>query len=105
MGSYSQSFPGFLQFHEICDVQRPGSESWPEDMPLEENPLIKAIFDPSEEEFSLGFQEDQVDTELSSENVYHVLDADSSQISVIEEAKRGCDLVVEDHQELVNLRP
>lgn len=88
-------FLGFFSFTKFVMYKDLDPESWPEDMPLEENPLIKAIFDPSEEEFSLGFQEDQVDTELSSENVYHVLDADSSQISVIEEAKRGCDLVVE----------
>ncbi|BDZ67208.1 hypothetical protein GCM10025860_06560 [Methanobacterium ferruginis] len=58
-------------------------------------PLIKAIFDPAEEELAQGFQEDQVDLKLSSEDVYHVLDADSSQIAVIEDVKGGRDLVVE----------
>ncbi len=88
-------FLGFFSFTKFVMYKDLDPESWPEDMPLEENPLIKSIFDPSEEEFGVGFQEDQVDAKLSSENVYHVLDADSSQISVIEEAKRGRDLVVE----------
>jgi len=88
-------FLGFFSFTKFVMYKDLDPESWPEDMPLEENPLIKAIFDPSEEELGVGFQENQVDVELSSDNVYHVLDADSSQISVIEDVKNGRDLVVE----------
>lgn len=88
-------FLGFFSFAKFVMYKDLDPESWPEDMPLEENPLIKAIFDPGEEEPELGFQESKVDEELSSEDVYHVLDADSSQIAVIEDVKRGRDLVVE----------
>ncbi|BDZ70059.1 hypothetical protein GCM10025861_05760 [Methanobacterium petrolearium] len=89
-----KTFLGFFSFTKFVMYKDLDPESWPEDMPLEENPLIKAIFDPSEE-VDLGFQEDQVDVKLSSKDVYHVLDADSSQISVIEDVKHGRDLVVE----------
>ena len=88
-------FLGFFSFTKFVMYKDLDPVSWPEDMPLEENPLIKVIFDPSEEELGAGFREDQVDVKLSSEKVYHVLDADSSQISVIEDVKNGRDLVVE----------
>lgn len=86
---------GFFSFTKFVMYKDLDPDSWPEDMPLEENPLIKAIFDPTEEELGPGFQENQVDVKLSSENVYHVMDADSSQIAVIEDVKHGRDLVVE----------
>lgn len=88
-------FLGFFSFTKFVMYKDLEPSSWPEDMPLEENPLIKAIFDPEEEEMEPGFQENQVDSKLSSQNVYHVMDADSSQIAVIEDVKRGRDLVVE----------
>ncbi|NYB52664.1 MAG: DUF3320 domain-containing protein [Methanobacteriaceae archaeon] len=88
-------FLGFFSFTKFVMYKDLDPESWPEDMPLEENPLIKAIFDPVEEDLEAGFKEEHVDEELSSEDVYHVLDADSSQIAVIEDVKNGRDLVVE----------
>lgn len=42
-----------------------------------------------------GFKPEEVDVKLSSQNVYHVMDADSSQIAVIEDIKKGKNLVVE----------
>ncbi|WP_321422966.1 DUF3320 domain-containing protein [uncultured Methanobacterium sp.] len=90
-----KAYLGFFSFTKFVMYKDLDPESWPEDMPLEENPLIKAIFDPAEEELSQGFQEDEVDVKLSSEDVYHVMDADSSQIAVIEDVKHGRDLVVE----------
>ena len=42
-----------------------------------------------------GFNAAEVDKKLSSEDVYHVMDADSSQIAAIEEIKKGRNLVVE----------
>ncbi len=90
-----KTFLGFFSFTKFVMYKDLDPESWPEDMPLEENPLIQAIFDPVEEELGVGFQESQVDVKLSSKDVYHVLDADSSQIAVIEDVKGGRDLVVE----------
>ena len=42
-----------------------------------------------------GFEPAEVDLKLPSQNLYHVMDADSSQIAVIEEIKSGKNLVVE----------
>ncbi len=42
-----------------------------------------------------GFKPEEADLKLSSQNVYHVMDADSSQIAVIEDIKKGKNLVVE----------
>lgn len=42
-----------------------------------------------------GFKPEEVDLKLSSQSVYHVMDADSSQIAVIEDIKKGKNLVVE----------
>ena len=42
-----------------------------------------------------GFRPEDVDLKLSSQSVYHVMDADSSQIAVIEDIKKGKNLVVE----------
>ena len=41
------------------------------------------------------FHEEDVDKKLRSNDVYHVVDADSSQIAVIEESKSGKNMVVE----------
>ena len=42
-----------------------------------------------------GFEPAEIDLKLPSQNLYHVMDADSSQIAVIEEIKNGKNLVVE----------
>ncbi len=42
-----------------------------------------------------GFNAAEIDNILSSKDVYHVMDADSSQIAVIEDIKKGKNLVVE----------
>ena len=41
------------------------------------------------------FEPAEIDLKLPSQNLYHVMDADSSQIAVIEEIKKGKNLVVE----------
>lgn len=87
---------GFFSFTKFVMYKDLDPESWPIDMPLAKNPLIKAIFDPSEEEdMGYGFREEDVDLKLTSQDVYHVMDADSSQIAVIEDVKNGRDMVVE----------
>lgn len=88
-------FLGFFSFTKFVMYKDLEPESWPPDLPLEKNPLIKAIFDPAEEETYQGFIEEEVDLKIPSHQVYHVLDADSSQISVMEDVKNKIDLVVE----------
>ena len=86
---------GFFSFTKFVMYKDLDPESWPIDMPLAKNPLMKSIFDPSEEDVGYGFREEDVDLKLTSQDVYHVMDADSSQIAVIEDVKSGRDMVVE----------
>ena len=70
--------------------------TWPEDMSPAEHPLIQKIFNPQDPECEVsGFLEEEVDLKLSAKDTYHIMDADSSQIAVIEDVKAGKDLVVE----------
>lgn len=70
--------------------------TWPEEMSPAEHPLIQKIFDPKDPEPGVsGFLEEEVDLKLPVKDAYHIMDADSSQIAVIEDAKAGKDLVVE----------
>ena len=70
--------------------------TWPEDMSPAEHPLIRKVFNPEDPECEVsGFLEEEVDLKLSAKDTYHIMDADSSQIAVIEDVKAGKDLVVE----------
>ncbi|MDE0086432.1 MAG: DUF4011 domain-containing protein, partial [Candidatus Poribacteria bacterium] len=60
------------------------------------HPLLELVLSGKENEVPMeDFKVEDVDLELPSKNVYHVMDADSSQIAVIEEVKTGKNLVVE----------
>lgn len=70
--------------------------TWPEDMSPAEHPLIQKVFNPQEPECEVqGFREEEVDLKLTAKDTYHIMDADSSQIAVIEDVKAGKGLVVE----------
>ncbi len=70
--------------------------TWPEGMSPAEHLLIQKIFNPPDPEFEVsGFLEKDVDMKLSAKDTYHIMDADSSQIAVIEDVKGGKNLVVE----------
>src|ERR1035437_1781475 len=61
--------------------------TWPEGMSPAEHPLIQKIFNPPDPECEIsGFL---------AKDAYHIMDADSSQIAVIEDVKAGINLVVE----------
>ena len=68
----------------------------PEIWNIDSHPLLGLVLgempNTSEEN---GFKPEEVDVKLSSQSVYHVMDADSSQIAVIEDIKKGKNLVVE----------
>jgi len=71
-------------------------DSWPEETSPTHHPLIRSILVPTKRKpVDRGFSESDVDRKLDPEKVYHVMDADSSQIAVIEDAKAGRNLVVE----------
>ena len=63
---------------------------------VDNHPLIRLILgEGSTVTEADGFKPEDVDVKLSSQCVYHVMDADSSQIAVIEDIKKGKNLVVE----------
>ncbi|AKJ38056.1 DUF3320 domain-containing protein [Methanosarcina barkeri] len=70
--------------------------TWPEDMSPADHPLIQEVFNPEDPESEVsGFLEEEVDLKLPAKDTYQIMDADSSQIAVIEDVKAGKNLVVE----------
>ncbi|AXV37617.1 MAG: hypothetical protein CIT01_05110 [Methanobacterium sp. BRmetb2] len=86
---------GFFSFTKFVMFKDLQTESWPEDISLEKSPIIKAIFDPDADLNDEEFHENEVDLKLSPRDVFHVVDADSSQIAVIEDVKLEKNMVVE----------
>jgi superfamily I DNA and/or RNA helicase len=84
------SFTKFVMYKDLDPAV------WPAERTPADHPLIKAILAPSPDtQYDAGFSEDEVDAKLTTRDVYHVMDADPSQIAVIEDARRGLNMVVE----------
>jgi very-short-patch-repair endonuclease len=85
------SFSKYLMYRDL------GSEIWPQDQQIENNPLIRGLL------LQNGFHEDtplfadgeQIDEKLQPLDLVHVLDADSSQTRAIEEVRRGRNLIIQ----------
>ena len=82
------SFTKFVMYKDL------DPESWG-GLSFTENTIIRSLFDHTEDLERPEFNEEDVDKKLRSDDVYHVVDADSSQIAVIEESKSGKNMVVE----------
>ncbi len=68
----------------------------PENWDIETHPLLGTILGQTTgDSHANGFKPEEVDFRLKSQEIYHVMDADSSQIAVIEDIKSGKNLVVE----------
>jgi len=91
----NENILSFFSFTKFVMFQDLNPKSWPESYSFNKNPIIKDLFDKGNESYDAGFSEDDVDKKLKSEDVFNVLDADSSQIAVIEDGKSGRNLVVE----------
>ncbi|MDV0444911.1 hypothetical protein MmiAt1_04580 [Methanimicrococcus sp. At1] len=85
----------FYNFKKFVMYKDLDPKIWPEGHGPETHPLINQVFNPSAENYDGGFAENEVDLKLSTDSVYHIVNADSSQISVIEDVKNGKNLVVE----------
>ncbi|XGI84692.1 DUF3320 domain-containing protein (plasmid) [Halorutilales archaeon Cl-col2-1] len=87
---------GFFDFTKFLMYQDLDPDNWPSNQKPSNHPLLKGILD-NEETLSNPerFNEEKIDEKLSPVDVHNVKDADPSQISVIEDVKRGRDLVVE----------
>ncbi|NLK49277.1 MAG: DUF4011 domain-containing protein, partial [Candidatus Cloacimonetes bacterium] len=69
--------------------------SWAKGSGPQDNELIKATLDSSSENQSAALELKDYNHELDTREIYHILDADPSQIAVIEAVKGGMNLVVE----------
>ncbi len=86
------SFFSFAKFVMYKDLD---ADSW-SDIHLSENKLLEGLFEKNEEILTANdFNEDDIDKKLETKKLFHILDADPSQICVIENAKAGKNLVVE----------
>ena len=82
------SFTKFVMYKDL------DPESWG-GLSITDNNIIQSLFNHAEDLDVAEFHEEDVDKKLRAKDVYHVVDADSSQIAVIEESKSGKNMVVE----------
>lgn len=95
-GVLSDIYLDFFSFAKFIMYRDLDPNSWSDDISPANNKLIRAILDPSSADTPIsGFDETEIDEKLSSKDMYHVMDADPSQIAVIEDIKAGRNLVVE----------
>jgi superfamily I DNA and/or RNA helicase len=84
------SFSKFIMYKDLDPT------AWPEGRTPADHHLIRAILDPEPESSETAhFSEEEIDEKLRFWDLYHVMDADPSQIAAIEDVKSGCNLVVE----------
>ncbi len=87
---------GFFSFTKFVMYKDLDPAGWPEDDGPSSHPLIRALFSPGhDQQPGEFFPEEEVDERLSWSSIYHVMDADPSQIAAIEDIKAGLNLVVE----------
>ena len=85
---------GFFSFTKFVMYNDLNPEAWADNVDLTKNELIQAIFNPAKNDHE-AFREEDIDSRLEYQNMYQVLDADSSQIAAIQDVKAGRNLVVE----------
>jgi len=93
---FSDIYLDFFSFTKFVMYKDLDIAAWPGEMNPVNHPLISAIFNPDTNSPVIpGFNEEDVDKKLQADFIYHILDADSSQIAVIEDIKAGKNLVVQ----------
>ncbi|WP_372370610.1 DUF3320 domain-containing protein [Candidatus Uabimicrobium sp. HlEnr_7] len=80
------SFTKFVMYNDLAP------EAWPEDMTPAKHHLIQSIFYSKE---SNAPKNEETEFNGPMKDLYHVMDTDASQMAIIEDAKRGKNLVVE----------
>ena len=84
------SFTKFVMFKDLDPA------TWPADQKPQTHPLLKTLFEPvGVPSTDDGFDEREIDVKLTARDLWHVRDADPSQIAVIEDVKAGRNLVVQ----------
>ena len=94
-----EAYLDFFSFAKFVMYKDLDPAAWPEGHSPAQHTLIQALLAPGSESHAgngkQGFAENEVDTRLKVRDMHHVLDADPSQIAVIEDVKAGHSLVVE----------
>lgn len=86
---------GFFSFAKLLMLRDLDPENWPSGL-LTENPIINGLLGATYEAGDLFFgSDDKLDEKLEPATIIQVVDADASQTMVIEEVRRGSDLVVQ----------
>jgi len=84
------SFTKFVMFKDLDPA------TWPAEKKPADHALLKSLFLPSSDPSGeRGFDEREIDEKLTARDLWHVMDADPSQIAVIEDVKGGKNLVVQ----------
>jgi very-short-patch-repair endonuclease len=83
------SFTKFVMFKDL------DPSTWPDERKPHDHPLLQTLFRPAGEQNDPGFDADEIDVKLRARDLWHVMDADPSQIAVIEDVKAGRNLVVQ----------
>lgn len=90
---------GFFSFTKFVMYKDLDSNVWPDDSKPCDHALLKTLFGFDSENNSDNSEypeiSEDIDSKIAPQDVFHVMDADSSQILVIEDAKKGSNLVVE----------
>ncbi|HEX9983587.1 MAG TPA: DUF3320 domain-containing protein [Thermoanaerobaculia bacterium] len=84
------SFTKFVMFKDLDPA------TWPDETKPHDHPLLRTLFRPTGTPSGDGlFDERAIDTTLTARDLWHVMDADPSQIAVLQDVKRGQNLVVQ----------
>jgi hypothetical protein len=97
---------GFFSFAKFLMYRDLDAEHWPEHAAIDGHAIVSALLgDGFAVADRLLPEEGNLDEHLPSATTLHVLDADSSQSVVIEEARRGAIWLCKDHRGPVSRRP
>jgi hypothetical protein len=92
----SAAYLDFFNFTKTVMWKDLDPRAWPSETPSLQHPVLaKLCGSPQTNPPTERFDENEVDTRLKLHETYYVMDADPSQIAVIEDVKAGHDLVVE----------
>ena len=87
---------GFFSYNKLLMYLDLDDEAWPNDHGIADNEILKSLFvEGFSEDASLISDDDHIDTHLSPRDMYHVLDADSSQSLAIYDAAQGRNMVIQ----------
>ncbi len=92
----SETVLDFFTFTKFVMYKDLDSATWPDDQRVDDHPLLQSLFNPQGVPATDdGFDEREIDSKLTARDLWHVRDADPSQIAVIEDVKAGRNLVVQ----------